>query len=96
MMLATFFARVRPASTRPKPACMKKTNAPAMNTQRLSSTTCGATPSGTSCAAAGEAKAITEIPAIAAPVSSFLFTPTSYGRRTLATVRRACFSQMPD
>ncbi len=34
-MLTTFFARVMPASTSAKPACMKNTSTPAMNTQML-------------------------------------------------------------
>ena len=35
-MFTTFFARVSPASTSAKPACMKNTRQPAMNTQMLS------------------------------------------------------------
>ena len=38
MMFPTFLARVIPASTMPKPACIKNTKMPAMNTQRLSIT----------------------------------------------------------
>ena len=34
-MFTTFFARVMPASTSAKPACMKNTRTPAMNTQML-------------------------------------------------------------
>jgi len=37
MMLPTFFARVRPASTRAKPACMRNTRHPATINQRLAS-----------------------------------------------------------
>ena len=56
MMLATFFERVRPDSSMAKPACIKKTSTPAMNTHRLSMTACTiSADSESSCAPAGPA-----------------------------------------
>ena len=74
MMLPTFLARVSPASTRAKPACMKNTRTPAMSTQMLSRMTWLATPSGMSCAYAGAAMASTTAPLIAGMASSFRLT----------------------
>ncbi len=52
-MLATFLARVSPASTSAKPACMKMTSTAATSTQMLSSVACTASAVTSSWANAG-------------------------------------------
>ncbi|MHC4763590.1 MAG: hypothetical protein ACYTF2_00640 [Planctomycetota bacterium] len=47
--LAAFFVRMRPASTMPKPACMKKTRAAAISTHRVSSPSKTDSTAGASC-----------------------------------------------
>ena len=75
MMLATLLARVRPASTRANPACMKITSTAAIKTQMLSSTVCTASAvSGASAswATAGVASASNASPPTPRPMVSFL------------------------
>ncbi len=76
MMLPTFLARVSPASTSAKPACMKNTRMPAMKIQRLSRSCCGAIAT-SSCAYAGLASASSPTPLIAGMASSFRLTEPS-------------------
>ena len=73
-MLETFLARVRPASTRANPACMKKTRMPQTKTKMLSRTIWVAGATSASWAAAGLARSNTAAPTRPAPMSNLRFT----------------------
>ena len=74
MMFATFFERVRPDSSMAKPACIKNTRTPAMNTHRLSMTACTISADmESSCAPTGPAKRKKPPTAPAAAISSLRF-----------------------
>ena len=73
MMLATLLARVRPASTSAKPACMKITRTAAIKTQMLSRVTCTDSAVIPSCAIAGAASTSVETLAVAPTMSNLLF-----------------------
>ena len=65
MMFVTFLDRVSPDSSSAKPACMKKTSAPATRTQTLSRTACTAADGSSVWAAAGVVR--TAIAALVTP-----------------------------
>ena len=71
MMFPTFFALVRPASTRAKPACIRNTRQPATISQRLASRAVLYSAGDSSCAAAGAAVTRTAPTTPASPRATF-------------------------
>ena len=84
-MLAVFLTRVRPVSTRAKPACMTNTSTPASTTQALSSAACTTADGSSACAATGVARAARIAPAAPRTINVRRFTSISRsGRRQSA------------
>ena len=78
MMFATLFARVSPASTSAKPACMKITNVAAINTNALSRLPCTISAVRSSAADAGLPVVSTTAPQSAAPAANRRFNMVSF------------------